>query len=107
IMERQVGHLARLVDDVLDTTRIQRGQVQLRREQLDLARLVRTTAEDRRGLLEGSGLRLEVDVPETPVWVSGDAARLTQILGNVLDNARKFTPEGGRVVMRLVADERS
>lgn len=67
------------------------GQVRLRRERLDFSRLVRNTAQDRRALLEQAGLRLTVQTPETPVWVTGDAVRLTQVVNNLLDNAAKFT----------------
>ena len=80
------------------------GQVRLRAERLDLARLVRTTAGDQRAILEQAGVSLAVEAPETPVWVEGDATRLTQALHNLLDNAVKFTTSGGRVAVRLEAD---
>jgi signal transduction histidine kinase len=67
-----------------------------------LARLVRTTAEDRRPVLEQAGLALAVQTPETPAWVQGDTTRLAQVLANRLDNATKFTDPGGRVAVRLV-----
>jgi PAS domain S-box-containing protein len=104
ILDRQTRHLARLVDDLLDVSRISRGKAQLRRERLDLARLVRTTAEDHRATVGRAGLALVVDVPETPVWVIGDTTRLAQVLTNLLDNAAKFTGRGGRVEVRLAAD---
>jgi CheY-like chemotaxis protein/nitrogen-specific signal transduction histidine kinase len=101
LLERQVRHLTHLVDDLLDVSRIGRGKVQLQRERLDLAQVARTTAEDRRPTLEQAGLRLELELPETPVWVSGDATRLAQVLGNLLDNAVKFTDRGGAVSVGL------
>ena len=102
---RQTRHLARLVDDLLDVSRITRGKVEIRREPLDLARLVRTAAEDRRALLEQRGLALGVEAPETPVCVHGDPTRLVQVVNNLLDNAAKFTEPGGRVDVRVaVAD---
>jgi signal transduction histidine kinase len=103
MMERQVRHLARIVDDLLDVSRILRGKVQLRPERLDLARLVRTAIEDHRGIFRQAGLDLGVDVPELPVWVMGDSIRLAQILSNLLHNAAKFTDPGGRVSIRLTA----
>jgi PAS domain S-box-containing protein len=104
MMERQVRHLARLVDDLLDVSRLARGTVQLRPERLDLGRLVRTAAEDRRATLERAGLTLLVEVPETPVWVLGDPTRLAQILNNLLDNAMKFSDGGEHVTLRVTAD---
>jgi signal transduction histidine kinase len=106
MMERQVQHLVRMVDDLLDVSRLTRGQVTLRRERVDLARLVRQGAEDHRALLEAAGLTLRLELPPTPVWVAGDRTRLAQALANVLDNARKFTPAGGAVAVRLAADPR-
>jgi PAS domain S-box-containing protein len=104
MLERQVRHLAKLVDDLLDVSRLARGKVQLRPERLDLGRLVRTAAEDRRATLEQAGLTLLVEVPETPVWVLGDPTRLAQILNNLLDNAVKFRDGGTHVTLRLAAD---
>jgi signal transduction histidine kinase len=101
LMDRQVQLLARIVDDLLDVARISSGQVALRSERVDLARLVRHSVEDRRDLLEGVGLELDVELPETPVWILGDPLRLAQALGNTLENAGKFTPAGGRVTVRL------
>ena len=102
-VDRQVRHLTRLVDDLVDGARLTQGKVQLRRERLDLGRLVRNTVQDRRALLEQAGLTAVVEAPETPVWVTGDATRLTQVLNNLLDNAAKFTARGGRVTVRLAA----
>jgi signal transduction histidine kinase len=104
IMERQTQHIVRLVDDLLDVSRITRGKVRLRPERLDLSRLVRTAAEDRRPCLERAGLTLAVEVPETPLWATGDPARLSQVLNNLLHNAAKFTDPGGSVDVGLTAD---
>jgi two-component system CheB/CheR fusion protein len=100
-IERQVHHLTRLVDDLLDVSRISQGKILLRKEHLDLVALVRSTLEDHRGALVAAGLDLDVSLPEQPLWVSGDPTRLAQAVGNVLHNAGKFTDRGGRVAVLL------
>ncbi|HVK11596.1 MAG TPA: CheR family methyltransferase, partial [Gemmataceae bacterium] len=104
MIDRQVSHMARLVDDLLDATRIAQGKILLRFGPCDLATIARQTAEDFRSVLEGSGVRLTVEVPPAPVWVDGDATRLAQIVGNLLHNAHKFTNPGGSVTVRLAED---
>jgi PAS domain S-box-containing protein len=106
VAKRQLFHLTRLVDDLLDVTRISRGKVELRRAEVDLTILARRTAEDHRALMQDRQLALAVEVPERPVVVRGDETRLTQVLGNLLHNAAKFTPAGGRVTLALAADAR-
>jgi signal transduction histidine kinase len=101
MMERQVAHLGQIVDDLLDVSSLISGKVILRSERLDLARLVRLAAEDHRLDFEQAGLDFSVDSPEVPIWVSGDATRLTQVIDNLLSNARKFTERGGRVEVRV------
>jgi PAS domain S-box-containing protein len=103
MIARQVRHLARIVDDLLDVTRLLRGRIHLRRERLDLARAARVTAEDYRRLLAQAGLTLRVDTAQTPVWVLGDATRLHQVLANLLDNSRKFTDPGGTITVSVRA----
>ena len=107
LLQRQIQILARIVDDLLDVARINHGQIALRRERLDLARLVRQAAEDYRSVLEEAGVRLGLELPETPVWVLGDSARLSQVLSNLLENAGKFTPTGGEVTVRLASGSRA
>lgn len=101
LIERQVSHMVRLVDDLLDVSRISRGKVLLRKEPLDLARLVRTTADDHRAALEEGGLALRIDVPDAPVVTVGDPTRLAQAVDNLVQNAGKFTDRGGSVAVRL------
>ena len=103
-LNRQVRHLSRIVDDLLDVSRITRGKLSLERERIDLVPLVRQTCEDRRGMLEAETIALELDLPPASVWVLADSTRITQLLDNLLDNARKFTPAGGRVTVRLTHD---
>ncbi|HYG66908.1 MAG TPA: PAS domain-containing sensor histidine kinase, partial [Anaeromyxobacteraceae bacterium] len=103
IAARQVAHLTRLVDDLLDLGRIARGTVQLRLDDLDLAALVRRTCDDHRGVMEERGIALVVTTPPEPVAVRGDETRLAQVLGNLLSNAAKFTPAGERVAVSVRA----
>jgi PAS domain S-box-containing protein len=102
---RQVTHLARLVDDLLDVTRIGRGKIELHREDVDLAAVATQVADDHRETLQARGLELVAAAPPTArVLVSADATRLAQVIGNLLSNAAKFTPAGGRVTVS-VAEE--
>ncbi len=98
--ERQVHHQALLVDDLLEASRVTRGQVELNCESLDLARLVRETVQGYRETLRSSGLVLDLDLPDEPLPVRGDQMRLSQALANLLHNATKFTPPGGRIGIR-------
>jgi signal transduction histidine kinase/ActR/RegA family two-component response regulator len=101
VIDRQVAHMSRLVDDLLDATRIARGKVLLRRERCDLSSIVCQTTEDHRSIFDGAQLQLSVDKPPGPIWVQGDPTRLAQAVGNLLHNAQKFTDEGGSVQVRL------
>jgi two-component system CheB/CheR fusion protein len=102
IIARQVGHLTRIVDDLLDTTRVAHGKLQLHRERIDLRELVRRTAEDHRDLFAERGIRFDVVVPARAAWVDGDWTRLSQVLENLVQNAAKFSTKGGTV--RLVLE---
>ena len=104
IIDRQVRLLTRLVDDLLDVTRITRGKIQLRRDLVEVAELVRHAMEDHRMSFEARGLRLEARCEGAPFWVDADPARLVQALSNLLGNAEKFTPRGGRVVVSVNRD---
>lgn len=96
ILRRQVSQLTRLVDDLLDVTRISRGKLTLRREPVDLVTLVRQTVDDYEDLFEAGGVALAASLPDEPVWIDGDAPRIAQAIGNLLQNAAKFTSRGGR-----------
>jgi signal transduction histidine kinase len=104
VLERQVGHLTRLVDDLLEISRMARGKITLQRRRLDLAALVGDTVEDHRRALEGADLGVALERPPDPVWVEADPTRLTQVVGNLLTNAGKFTDRGGRVTVRVAAE---
>jgi CheY-like chemotaxis protein/two-component sensor histidine kinase len=101
IIERQVSHMARLLDDLLDVSRVACGKIALVKDRCDLRQLVAQTAEDHRSTLEAGGIELELSMPSEPVWVMGDSTRLSQAVTNVLHNANKFTSAGGRVTVSL------
>jgi PAS domain S-box-containing protein len=99
IIDRQVHHLTRLVDDLLDMTRISRGKISLQRKRVDLSALVQQVAEDHRSIFADNGVELESVCDAPPLHVNGDPTRLAQVIGNLLHNAAKFTARGGRAVL--------
>ncbi|MBW8880546.1 MAG: response regulator, partial [Asticcacaulis sp.] len=100
-MDRQVKHMSRLIDDLLDATRLAHGKILLRKERCDLNAIVRQTAEDYRSLLDANSVSLKLVTPETPVWVEGDPTRLLQVVGNLLHNANKFSQPHGIITIRV------
>jgi len=109
MIERQVSHMARLVDDLLDVSRIDRGKVRLVRGRCDIVGIVRQVAQDFRLILSDSGLSLSVQLPAEPCWIMADEIRLAQIVSNLLQNANKFTNAGGRVdlALQVLRDEKA
>ena len=97
MMERQVEHLVRLVDDLLEVSRISRGKIQLRREPVELGAVLRSAVEASRPLIEQQQQALRVHVPDEPVVLEADAVRLTQVVSNLLNNAAKYSEPGGRI----------
>jgi len=97
MMERQLGHLVRLVDDLLEMSRINQGTLELRRERITLASVVSAAVETSEPLIREAGHHLEVAVPQVPVWLDGDPVRLGQIVSNLLNNAARYTERGGRI----------
>jgi signal transduction histidine kinase/DNA-binding response OmpR family regulator len=97
LIDRQVQHLARLVDDLIDIGRITRSKIQLQTEPVDVAAVVQRAAEISQPLIETRRQELSVSLPAAPLWVNADPVRLAQVLGNLLNNAAKYTQEGGRV----------
>jgi PAS domain S-box-containing protein len=102
LIGRQMTHLSRLVDDLLDVSRITSGKIKLRREPLDLNALVQAAVESVRSTVEAYGHSLELKLAPRPLRVEGDATRLTQVIVNLLNNAAKYTPNGGRLGVSAV-----
>lgn len=101
MMERQLGQMVRLIDDLLDVSRISRGRIELRREQVELAEVVRQAIETSRPLIETGGHHLTIDEPPATVVVDADVTRLSQVFSNLLNNAAKYTPSGGRIALSI------
>lgn len=100
VMERQTNHLVRLVDDLLEMSRINRGDFELRQEGVDAAAVARHAIETSEPLIRECGHDLEVDLPGEPLPVVGDPVRLAQVLANLLNNAARYTDRGGKITLR-------
>jgi signal transduction histidine kinase len=105
VIDRQARLLARLVDELLDVSRISQGKIVLKKEPVELSRVLVQSLEIVRPLIEQRGQRLAVEITPRPVWLSGDAARLSQVFSNLLNNACKYTPEGGRIRLTASAED--
>ena len=103
VIERQAEHLSRLVDDLLDVTRIARGRIQLRRERLDLREAVLDAADDFRAVMDDRGIAFHIVVPPAKTWVDADPTRVAQVVGNLLHNAAKFSGRDDAVTLSLDA----
>jgi signal transduction histidine kinase/CheY-like chemotaxis protein len=103
MVERQVKHLARLVDDLLDVSRLTQGSIRLRKEPVDLGDAVERAADSTRPLIDSRNHTLTLDLPAKPIRLEGDAARLEQVVSNLLNNAAKYTMPGGHI--RLGVDK--
>jgi PAS domain S-box-containing protein len=97
VLERQTSHLVRLVDDLLDTARLTKGTIVLRKERVELDKIVAETIETNRALIRDRRHALTVSLPKQSVVLEGDSTRLVQALGNLLTNAARYTPEGGKI----------
>ncbi|HEX3125964.1 MAG TPA: CheR family methyltransferase [Thermoanaerobaculia bacterium] len=95
IMKRQIQNMSRLIEDLLDVSRITRGEVRLRNERIELGLVLRQAAEQTQSLRAAKGQTLTLSLPPEPVYLNADSTRLDQIFGNLLNNAAKFTPDGG------------
>ena len=104
ILERQVGHMVRLVDDLMELSRITRGKIHLRRERLDLASAIRSALETSEPHVRRAGLELKLELPAIPLYVDADPVRLTQIISNLLNNAAKYSDRSRKVVLTARGD---
>jgi len=104
MLERQVAQMSRLVDDLLDMSRITRGRIELRKERVDLGSIVSHAVEAARALYRSMDHEMTVTMPDTPMQLSADPTRLAQVVGNLLNNASKFTDKGGHVWLTVERD---
>ncbi|HEY5899554.1 MAG TPA: response regulator [Burkholderiales bacterium] len=105
VIDRQVTQLARLVDELLDVSRISQGKIVLKKEQVELSKIIAHSVETVRPMVDAREQTLAVEVNPRPVWLLGDFARLSQVVANLLNNASKYTPEGGRIRLAATAGE--
>ncbi|HEX7045831.1 MAG TPA: response regulator [Burkholderiales bacterium] len=106
LLDRQVGHLTRLIEDLLDVSRLTSGRIRLKKEPVDLAAIVGRALDTARPLIEARKHRLTLEVTPEPVYVDGDVVRLVQMLDNLLSNAAKYTDEGGVISVSLAVERR-
>ncbi|HEY2927770.1 response regulator [Piscinibacter sp.] len=104
VMDRQVSHLTRLVEELLDVARISQGKISLNKEPIELCALIAQSVEAAQPFIDEHGHALRVTLPQQPVWLQGDFARLSQVLANLLHNAAKYSEEGGRIELELRVD---
>lgn len=104
-MRRRVHHLARLVEDLLDISRITEGKISLQKEQIELRTVLEHAVELNREQLNAGGHNFSLAVPESPIWLEADMVRMTQVISNLLSNAAKYTPAGGSIELRARCDD--
>lgn len=104
VIDRQVTHMVRLLDDLLDVARIMQGKIRLELEPLELADIVNNAVETSSPLIESRGQELVISQPQTPQWIKGDRVRLAQVLSNLLNNAAKYTGEGGKITLNIMQE---
>jgi signal transduction histidine kinase len=105
VMDRQLVHLVRLVDDLLDVSRVSQGKIVLKREKVDIADIIQAALEASQPFIEGGNHTLRVDAGTRSLSVNGDKTRLTQVIGNLLNNAAKYTPPGGTLTLHAHRDQ--
>jgi signal transduction histidine kinase len=99
MMDRQLVHLVRLIDDLLDVSRVSQGKIELRTDRIKVEDVVEAAIEASRPLIDSAGHSLKTDIPPEPLWVDADHTRMAQVIGNLLNNAAKYTPSGGQIAI--------
>lgn len=105
IVERQVMHLVRLIDDLLDVSRINAGKLELKKQKIAVQAFIDNAIEISQPQIEASGHALAIDLPGATLWAEVDQVRMAQVVGNLLDNAAKYTPEGGRIRLSVAQED--
>lgn len=101
MIERQVSQMVRLVDDLMEVSRITRGKIDIRREPIEVAAVVRSAVETSKPLIEAARHQLAISLPAEPLILNADPVRMSQVLANLLNNAAKYTPEGGQIWLTI------
>jgi CheY-like chemotaxis protein/two-component sensor histidine kinase len=101
VMERQLGQMVRLIDDLLDLNRISWGKIELRKQRIELEKVVQQAVETSRPQIKTSGNHLTINVPPEPIFVDADVTRLAQVFSNLLNNAAKYTERGGHITLTI------
>ncbi|HEY0820700.1 MAG TPA: hybrid sensor histidine kinase/response regulator [Rhizobacter sp.] len=105
IMDRQMVQMVKLIDELLEISRISTGKVVLHKERTDIRRAIEVALEGTQPVVDAAGHALAIDLSDEPVWVYGDPARLAQVVSNLVNNAAKYTPDGGRIEVRMRRDD--
>ena len=105
VIDRQVGHLTRLIDDLLDVNRITRGTLELRKGEAELSQVLQEAVESSRPLIDRHGHQLTLSLPDEPIHLEADQIRLVQVFTNLLNNATKYTPQGGHISLTAEQDK--
>jgi signal transduction histidine kinase len=103
-MDRMLTHLSHLVDDLLDVSRVSQGKISLRKQRIELTEVLRSATEASQHNLDAGKHQFVAEMPDEPIWLDADHTRLAQVVSNLLNNAAKYTPEGGTVTLSAVAD---
>ena len=104
-MKRQVGHMTKMINDLLDVSRITRGKIKLEKENLAIQKVIKNAVETCTTIIEENKHNLSLNLPEDFLWINGDATRLSQIFSNILNNASKYTDPGGKIEILVTKDK--